>query len=57
MNLELQQIRSRLGARGIAATAAILVALVVALVTPQLLGTRVASALTTLGGRTASGSG
>jgi uncharacterized membrane protein YbhN (UPF0104 family) len=49
VNIALQQIRSRLGLRGIAATAALLIALVVALVTPQLLGTRVASALATLG--------
>jgi uncharacterized membrane protein YbhN (UPF0104 family) len=40
----LQQIRSRLGTRGIAATAAILIALVAALATPQILGTRVAAA-------------
>ncbi len=40
----LQQIRSRLGTRGLAATAAILIALVAAVATPQLLGTRVAAA-------------
>jgi uncharacterized membrane protein YbhN (UPF0104 family) len=44
MRHTLQQIRSRLGMRGIAATAAVLVALVVALATPQILGTRVAAA-------------
>jgi uncharacterized membrane protein YbhN (UPF0104 family) len=44
MVITLQQIRSRLGMRGLAATAAALVALVVAVATPQLLGTRVATA-------------
>jgi uncharacterized membrane protein YbhN (UPF0104 family) len=40
----LQQIRSRLGTRGIAAAAALLLALVVCVATPQILGTRVAAA-------------
>src|SRR3954463_1916362 len=44
MGSTLQQIRSRLGTRGIAATAALLVALVVAVATPEILGTRVAAA-------------
>jgi uncharacterized membrane protein YbhN (UPF0104 family) len=43
-----QQVRSRLGMRGLAATAAILVALVVAVATPQILGTRVAAAFSAL---------
>ncbi len=44
MGSTLQQVRSRLGTRGLAATAALLVALVVAVATPQILGTRVAAA-------------
>src|SRR4051794_41867611 len=44
MGSTLQQIRSRLGTRGLAATAALLVALVVAVATPEILGTRVAAA-------------
>jgi uncharacterized membrane protein YbhN (UPF0104 family) len=44
MRHSLQQVQSRLGMRGIAATAAILIALVAALATPQILGTRVAAA-------------
>ena len=44
MGNTLQQVRSRLGTRGLAATAAVLLALVVAVATPQLLGTRVAAA-------------
>src|SRR3954453_13591864 len=44
MGSTLQQIQSRLGTRGIAATAALLVALVVAVATPEILGTRVAAA-------------
>src|SRR4051812_34752707 len=44
MHLSLQQIRSRLGMRGIAAAAAVLIALVAALATPEILGTRVAAA-------------
>jgi uncharacterized membrane protein YbhN (UPF0104 family) len=49
MSSSLQQIRSRLGLRGLAATAAVLLALVVAVATPQLLGTRVAAAFAALG--------
>jgi uncharacterized membrane protein YbhN (UPF0104 family) len=45
MSSTLQQVRSRLGTRGLAATAAVLIALVAAVATPQLLGTRVAAAL------------
>jgi uncharacterized membrane protein YbhN (UPF0104 family) len=45
MSSTLQQVRSRLGTRGLAATAAVLIALVAAIATPQLLGTRVAAAL------------
>jgi len=48
MESTLQQIRSRLGTRGIAATAAVLLALVVSLATPQILGTRVAAAFAAL---------
>src|SRR5665647_1537 len=44
MGNTVEQIRSRLGKRGLAATAAVLLALVVAVATPQLLGTRVAAA-------------
>jgi uncharacterized membrane protein YbhN (UPF0104 family) len=44
MSPSLQQIRSRLGTRGIAAAAAVLIALVVSVATPQILGTRVAAA-------------
>jgi len=44
MGNTLHQVRSRLGTRGLAATAALLVALVVAVATPQILGTRVAAA-------------
>ena len=44
MGNTLHQVRSRLGTRGLAATAAVLLALVVAVATPQLLGTRVAAA-------------
>lgn len=44
MGNTVQQIRSRLGTRGLAATAAVLIALVAAVATPQLLGTRVAAA-------------
>jgi uncharacterized membrane protein YbhN (UPF0104 family) len=46
----LQQIRSRVGNRGIAAAAAALLLLIVAVATPQLLGTRVAAALGALHG-------
>jgi uncharacterized membrane protein YbhN (UPF0104 family) len=45
-----QQIRSRVGNRGIAAAVAVLLLLVVAVATPQLLGTRVAAALNALNG-------
>lgn len=45
MGFTLQQIRRRLGTRGIAAATAVLVALVVAVATPQILGTRVAASL------------
>jgi uncharacterized membrane protein YbhN (UPF0104 family) len=48
VGITLQQIRSRLGTRGLAATAAILLALIVAVATPQLLGTRVAAAFAAL---------
>jgi uncharacterized membrane protein YbhN (UPF0104 family) len=44
MSNTLQEVRSRLGTRGLAATAAVLVALVAAVATPQILGTRVAAA-------------
>jgi len=44
MSSTLQDVRSRLGTRGIAATAAVLLALVAAVATPQILGTRVAAA-------------
>jgi uncharacterized membrane protein YbhN (UPF0104 family) len=44
MGNTVEQIRSRLGRRSLAATAAVLLALVVAVATPQLLGTRVAAA-------------
>lgn len=44
MDNTLQQVRSRLGTRGLAATAVLLLVLVVAVATPQLLGTRVAAA-------------
>jgi uncharacterized membrane protein YbhN (UPF0104 family) len=46
----LQQIRSRIGNRGIAAAVALMVLLVVAVATPQILGTRVAAALSALDG-------
>ena len=45
MSSTVQEVRSRLGTRGLAATAAVLLALVVAVATPQILGTRVAAAL------------
>jgi uncharacterized membrane protein YbhN (UPF0104 family) len=48
MSPTLQEIRSRLGSRGLAATAAVLFALVVAVATPQILGTRVAAAFAAL---------
>ena len=44
MGTTFEQIRSRLGKRGLAATAAVLIVLVVAVATPQILGTRVAAA-------------
>ncbi len=44
MTETLQHVRSRLGTRGMAATAAVLIALVAAVATPQILGTRVAAA-------------
>jgi uncharacterized membrane protein YbhN (UPF0104 family) len=46
----LEQIRSRVGNRGIAAAAVLLILLVVAVATPQILGTRVAAALGALDG-------
>jgi uncharacterized membrane protein YbhN (UPF0104 family) len=48
MNETVQHLRSRLGTRGMAATAAVLVALVAAVATPQILGTRVAAAFAAL---------
>ena len=48
MTETLQHVRSRLGTRGMAATAAVLVALVAAVATPQILGTRVAAAFAAL---------
>ncbi|HEX7527385.1 MAG TPA: lysylphosphatidylglycerol synthase transmembrane domain-containing protein [Gaiellaceae bacterium] len=45
MSSTVQEVRSRLGTRGLAATAAVFLALVVAVATPQILGTRVAAAL------------
>jgi uncharacterized membrane protein YbhN (UPF0104 family) len=50
LNSHFQQIRSCVGNRGIAAAAAVLVLLVAAVATPQVLGTRVAAALGTLDG-------
>jgi len=49
VNATLTQIRAQIGRRGFAAAALLLVALVAALATPQILGTRVAAALDTLG--------
>jgi uncharacterized membrane protein YbhN (UPF0104 family) len=48
MSPTLQEIRSRLGLRGLAATAAVLFAFGVAVATPQILGTRVAAAFNAL---------
>jgi uncharacterized membrane protein YbhN (UPF0104 family) len=53
MNDALQQVRSRLGTRGVTATAALFIALVAAVATPQLLGARVAAALSALDGANA----
>ncbi len=50
MGVTISQIRNRLGTRGIAAAAALLLVLVAAVATPQVLGTRVAAALSTLDG-------
>jgi uncharacterized membrane protein YbhN (UPF0104 family) len=44
MSSTLQQVRSRLGTRGLAATAACLIALIAAVATPEILGQRVADA-------------
>ena len=44
MGNAVHEVRSRLGRRGLAATAAVLLALVAAVATPQLLGTRVSAA-------------
>jgi uncharacterized membrane protein YbhN (UPF0104 family) len=49
VNLTLAQIRDRIGRRGFAAAALLLLALLAAVATPQLLGTRVAAALDTVG--------
>ena len=49
MNSTLDQIRSRIGRRGFAAAGLLLLALLVAVATPQILGTRVARALDTVG--------
>jgi uncharacterized membrane protein YbhN (UPF0104 family) len=49
MNTSLAQIRGRIGRRGFAAAGLVLAALLVAIATPQLLGTRVAAALDTVG--------
>src|SRR2546430_17726347 len=49
MNSTLQQIHARLGRRGIAAAAVLLLVLLAAVATPQLLGARVAAALDTVG--------
>ena len=49
MNLNIAQIRDRIGRRGFAAAALLLLALLAAVATPQLLGTRVAAALDTIG--------
>ena len=48
METTLKQIRDRLGTRGLAATAALFIALVVAVATPQILGSRVAAAFGSL---------
>jgi uncharacterized membrane protein YbhN (UPF0104 family) len=48
MSSYVQEVRSRLGTRGLAATAAVLVALIAAVATPELLGTRVAAAFAAL---------
>ncbi len=48
MNSTLTQIRGRIGRRGFAAAALVFLALLAAILTPQLLGTRVAAALDTL---------
>jgi len=48
VNLTLAQIRDRVGRRGFAAAAVLLIALLAAVATPQLLGTRVAAALDTV---------
>jgi uncharacterized membrane protein YbhN (UPF0104 family) len=50
VNSHLQQIRSRVGNRGIAAAAAVLLLLVAAVATPQVLGNHVAAALGALDG-------
>jgi uncharacterized membrane protein YbhN (UPF0104 family) len=50
MGVDFSQIRNRVGNRGILAAAAALVAMVAAVATPQLLGTRVAAALSALDG-------
>jgi uncharacterized membrane protein YbhN (UPF0104 family) len=49
MNPTLQQIRARIGRRGIAAAALLLLVLLAAVATPQLLGARVAAALDAVG--------
>src|SRR5260370_10373408 len=48
MNVTLAQIRDRIGRRGFAGAALLLLALLAAVATPQLLGTRVAAALHTV---------
>ena len=49
MSAVLAQIRTRIGRRGIAAAILLLVAMLAAIATPQILGTRVAKALDTVG--------
>jgi uncharacterized membrane protein YbhN (UPF0104 family) len=49
MNATCTQIRARIGGRGIAAAVLLLAALLAAIATPQILGTRVAAAFDTLG--------
>ncbi len=49
VNATCTQIRARIGRRGIAAAVLLLAALVAAIATPQILGTRVAAAFDTLG--------
>jgi uncharacterized membrane protein YbhN (UPF0104 family) len=49
VNSTIDQIRSRIGRRGIAAAVLLLLAMLAAVATPQILGTRVANALHTVG--------